>query len=54
MATREQIIDAILKVAGHPSVGVLRDLAPVMADEIIAIDEPATRASKSVETRETR
>ena len=54
MATREQIIQAILRVAAHPSVGVLRDLAPEMADEILAIDEPTTRASKSVETRETR
>jgi len=54
VATHEQIVSAILKVAGHPSVGVLRDLAPLMADEILAIDEPVTRASKSVETRETR
>jgi hypothetical protein len=50
--TRDEIIAAILKVAGHPSSGAIRDLAPAMADEILG--KPETRASKVVETRETR
>jgi hypothetical protein len=54
MATRDQIISAILKVGGHPSVGVLKELAPAMADEILAIDTPVERSSKKVDTRETR
>ncbi len=54
MATRDQIIAAILKTADYPSVGDIKELAPAMADEILAIDEPVTRASKTVETRETR
>jgi hypothetical protein len=54
VATRDQIIAAILKTAGDPSVGAIKELAPAMADEILAIDAPMTRASKSVETRETR
>jgi hypothetical protein len=60
--TREEIIAAILKVAGNPSSGVIRELAPAMADEILGKDTPATkpqgnrdtRASRAVETRETR
>lgn len=50
--TRDEIIAAILKVAGNPTSGVIRDLAPAMADEILG--KPETRASKAVESRETR
>ena len=50
--TRDEIIAAILKVAGNPTSGVIRELAPAMADEILGKSE--TRASKAVETRETR
>jgi hypothetical protein len=60
--TRDEIIAAILRVAGNPSSGVIRELAPAMADEILGEEEPVqratkpteTRASKVVETRETR
>jgi hypothetical protein len=54
VATRDEIIAAILKTAGDPSVGAIKELAPAMADEILALDEPVIRSSKSVETRETR
>lgn len=49
--TRDDIIAAILRVAGNPGVGAIKDLAPAMADEILGLDK---RASKSVEKRETR
>jgi hypothetical protein len=57
MATKEQIIEAILKVAGDPTVGVIKDLADDFADAIISLDAPVaketkeTRVVKSEETR---
>jgi hypothetical protein len=57
MATKEQIIEAILKVAGDPTVGVIKDLAEDFADAIISLDTPVaketkeTRVVKSEETR---
>jgi hypothetical protein len=57
MATKEQIIEAILKVAGDPTVGVIKDLAEDFADAIISLDAPVaketkeTRVVKSEETR---
>jgi hypothetical protein len=52
--TRDEIIAAILRVAGNPASGVIRELAPAMADEILGKEEPVQRASKTVEKRETR
>jgi hypothetical protein len=52
--TKDEIVAAILKVAGNPTAGVLKELAPAMADEILSIGKSETRASKAVETRETR
>lgn len=49
--TKDDIIAAILRVAGNPNVGAIKDLAPAMADAILAIN---VRSSKSVEKRETR
>jgi len=49
MATKEQIIEAILKVAGDPTVGAIKDLAEDFADAIISLDAPAQK-----ETKETR
>ena len=53
MATKEQIVTAILETAGNPAVGVVRDLAEAFADAIIAIDTPAKEV-RVVETKETR
>ena len=53
MATKEEIKAAILKVAGDPSAGVIRDLADAMADAVLALDLPAkeVRVIKPKETR---
>lgn len=40
MATRKQIKDTILKVAGNPESGVVRQYADAWADAIVALDEP--------------
>jgi len=41
MATKEQIKNAILEVAGNPISGAIADLADSMADAVVAIDTPA-------------
>lgn len=55
MATREQIIKAILDAAGNPDVGIIKDLASTFADAVVAIDQPPvvkeTRVQKPEETR---
>jgi len=53
MATKEQIVAAILETAGNPSVGVVRDLAEAWADAIVAIDTPAKEV-RVLEVKETR
>ena len=53
MATKEQIVQAILDVAGNPAVGVVRDLAEQFADAVVAIDTPANEV-RVVEVKETR
>lgn len=57
MATKEQIVEAILEVAGNPSVGVIKDLAEDFADAIISLDTPAAKETKEarvVKAEETR
>ena len=58
MATKEQIKQAILEVAGNPISGAIADLADSFADAVIAIDAPAfigeakeARVTKPTETR---
>jgi hypothetical protein len=58
MATKSEIKEAILKVAGYPSSGAIADLADSMAEEIHAIDNPPvkvqekeSRVTKPEETR---
>lgn len=58
MATKAEIKDAILKVAGNPVSGAIADLADSMAEEILAIDNPPvkvqekeSRVTKPEETR---
>lgn len=57
MATKEQIVKAILDVAGNPAVGVIKDLAEDFADAIISLDAPAAKETKEarvVKAEETR
>ena len=44
MANKEDIRKAILKVAGNPENGVIKDLAGAMADAIVALDEPEVKS----------
>jgi len=53
MATKEQIIAAILETAGNPAVGEVKDLSEAFADAIVAIDTPAKEV-RVVEVKETR
>jgi hypothetical protein len=46
VATRAEIRDAILRVAGNPSVGAIASLADEMADAIAALDEVPVRGKK--------
>ncbi len=48
MANKEEIIKAILDVAGNPEVGVVRDFAEAWADAIVAIDNPVVVEKKDV------
>ncbi len=45
MASREQIIEAIMKVAGNLSVGAIKVLAPEFADAILELDNASVRKS---------
>lgn len=57
MATKDEIVAAILKVAGNPAVGEIKELASDFADAIIAIDNPPSKVAKEVrvvEAEETR
>jgi hypothetical protein len=51
--TKEQIVSAILAVAGEPVSGIIKELAPAFADAILAIDAPKVgkRAIEDVEKR---
>jgi hypothetical protein len=53
MATKEQIVAAILQVAGNPAAGQVRDLAEAFADAVVAIDTPVKEV-RVVEVKETR
>lgn len=52
MATKDEIKNAILKVAGDPVSGAIKDLAESMAEAVHAIDNPPS--SLRVETKENR
>jgi O-phosphoseryl-tRNA(Cys) synthetase len=41
MATKEQIKEAILRVAGFPEAGPIRALADEMAEAVASLDNPA-------------
>jgi hypothetical protein len=58
MATKEQIKETILRVAGFPEAGAIKALADAMAEAIAGLDAPAetpvkvTAAKGSVQQRE--
>jgi hypothetical protein len=54
MATKKEIKDTILKVAGEPISGVIYDLADTWAEAIEALDAPQTAAIAPAATKETR
>ncbi len=54
MATKAQIKETILKVAGDPISGVIYDLADEWAEAIVALDTPQTAASAPAAVKETR
>jgi hypothetical protein len=62
MATKEQIKQTILRVAGFPEAGAIKALAGEMAEAIIALDAPAetpmrvtaTKGSTQQREKETR
>jgi len=51
--TKDQIVAAILAVAGNPVSGVIKELAPAFAEAILEIDAPKTekRVVSAAETR---
>ncbi len=53
MATKDQIVKAILEVAGNPAAGEIKELADAFADAIVSLDAPVTekRVVKAEETR---
>lgn len=52
MANRDDIREAILKVAGHPENGVIKELVDEMADAIVALDKHEVKGFDPV--KETR
>jgi hypothetical protein len=46
MASVEQVRQAILRVAGNPDSGPIRDLADDMARAVVELDDPAHQADK--------
>jgi len=49
MATEKQIEQAILAVAGNPSSGIIKELAPKMARAVAGLDEiPELKKEKRV------
>jgi hypothetical protein len=53
MATAKEIERLILKIAGNPSVGTVKQLAPVWAEAIVKLDEPKMKRA-TVAPEETR
>jgi hypothetical protein len=53
MATKQEIIDAILTTAGNPTAGPIQEWVEAFADAIISLDAPITekRVVKAEETR---
>ena len=56
MATKEQMIDAMLTVAGNPTAGPIKEWVEAFADAIISLDAPAkeVKEQRVVKAEETR
>jgi hypothetical protein len=54
MATKEQIEQTILKVAGNPSSGPIKELADEWARAIVALDEEPTKETRVMKVAEKR
>ena len=54
MATAKEIEWVILRVAGDPVSGVVKELAPIWAEEILKLDQPEKRSKRVIEPKETR
>lgn len=54
MASHAQIRQAILKVAGNPETGAIRDLVEAMATAIVALDEEPTKENRVMKVAEKR
>lgn len=53
MATAKEIERVILKIAGNPSVGAIKDLAPQWAQAIAELDAPKIKRA-TIAPEETR
>jgi hypothetical protein len=51
MASKEQIKQTILRVAGFPEAGAIKALAGEMAEAIVALDTPAETPMKVTATK---
>ena len=51
MASKEQIKETILKVAGNPTTGVIADLADAWAKAIYDLDNPSKAGVPSADKR---
>ena len=54
MADKETIKRTILKTAGNPSSGAIKDLADEWARAIVALDEEPTKETRVVKASEKR
>jgi len=53
MASEKQIKEIILRIAGNPSSGSIKQLAPVWAEAIAKLDEPKVKRA-TIAPEETR
>lgn len=54
MTSESEVKRAILKVAGNPDTGVIRDLADEMARAIVALDAEPTKEIRVMKAAEKR
>lgn len=47
MASHDEILKALLAVAGNPETGAVKDFAPLMAAAIVALDHPAGKTVRA-------
>jgi hypothetical protein len=54
VATHAEIRKAILKVAGNPETGAIRDLADAMASAVVALDNEPAKENRVMKVAEKR